>query len=292
MPRRLHDGDFPHAAYGVDTSAIPDYVDPFMAYRAWHWTEQGLTSLNGAVWTPGQAFVATCNIYVQSLTRAHDHATLTGDVAPLLEVEEHPVPNEGCTCGMYAGINDQHLEHINYIGKGIHGAVELWGRLYKHTLGWRAQYAYPKYFVIPPDMLPFEMNEIQRRMQVLIAFDVDIYLQIGKEARANCKKVPFWMKDYGYSQQGISHLVEHCQKWYDGSPRMRNLEINDRIAVLGEKGGIGTVIATEKHDDGEYALYQIFGTTVYRKRVKDIKWSDRNWRWETEGRGVTTTLTI
>ena len=49
---------------------------------------------------------------------------------------------------MYAGINMQHMIDINYIQRGIHGEVHLWGRLERCTLGWRAQFAYPKYFIV------------------------------------------------------------------------------------------------------------------------------------------------
>ena len=37
--------------------------------------------------------------------------------------KEHYVPDPTCTCGMYAGINMQHLIDINYIQRGIHGEV-------------------------------------------------------------------------------------------------------------------------------------------------------------------------
>ena len=65
------------------------------------------------------------------------------------------MPSEDCTCGMYAGINLQHLIDINYADQGIHGEVALWGRLQECSLGWRAQYAYPKFFIVPQDMFPY-----------------------------------------------------------------------------------------------------------------------------------------
>jgi hypothetical protein len=36
----------PHAKYGVNSTKVPDYVEPFVAYRAWQWHEDGITSLN------------------------------------------------------------------------------------------------------------------------------------------------------------------------------------------------------------------------------------------------------
>ena len=167
----------PHARYGVETDLgkTPDYVEPFVAYRAWNWTAEGVTSLNGVLWTPKVPFEATCteNRETQSMVSA----ATTDKTRAFWQKAVHPVPDPGCTCGMYAGINMQHLIDINYIRRGIHGEVYLWGRLYRHSLGWRAQYAYPKYFVVPTNVLPFKMEEIQERLKMLVEFDVDIYLQ-------------------------------------------------------------------------------------------------------------------
>ena len=181
---------------------MPDtYVEPFVAYRAWNWTAEGVTSLNGALWTPKVAFGATCH-YAADL-RSMRAAAIGSVAAEFWKSKSHQVPDPGCTCGMYAGINMQHLIDINYIRRGIHGEVHLWGRLYRHTLGWRAQYAYPKYFVVPANMIPFNVDEAQERLEALVEFDVDIYLQPDNEARVGQERIPLWMRDFGYSQQGI-----------------------------------------------------------------------------------------
>ena len=296
--------NLPHKKYGVDTSNIPDYLEPFVGYRAWNWDEEGITSLNNVRWAPKVAFVATCP-HVEETIRVYEeglqHAQLAGvtvvgfetDLLGRFESPEelraaHPVPNENCTCGLYSGINMEHLQHdTDYIHRGIHGEVSLWGRVYPHSLGWRAQYGYPKYFVVPPDMLPFTMREIQRKMESLIAYDVDIFLQADKVPSRDGKKIPFWVKDYGYSQQGIEFLCSNRAKWYADSPKIRNLAEGDRVVVLGENGGIGIV----KLIAGEDFWYNLFNPNVfYRKRIKDVKWSDRNWRWETTGVGVVTVI--
>jgi hypothetical protein len=55
--RAIRGGSLPHARYGVDLSKVPDtYIEPFVAYRAWNLTAEGVTSLNGALWTPKVAF--------------------------------------------------------------------------------------------------------------------------------------------------------------------------------------------------------------------------------------------
>jgi hypothetical protein len=300
--------NLPHKKYGVDTSNIPDYLEPFVGYRAWQWDEEGITSLNNVRWAPKVAFVATCprvEEHVQLLEEVRGNPAYPGIPVRLLAklrddaeiglyytAEDiraaHPVPNEQCTCGLYSGINMEHLQHdTDYIHRGIHGEVSLWGRVYPHSLGWRAQYGYPKFFVVPPDMLPFTMKEIQKKMESLIAYDVDIYLQVDKVPSRDGAKIPFWIKDYGYSQQGIDFLCTKRAQWYADSPKIRNLAEGDRVVVLGETGGIGIV----KLIEGEEFWYNLFNPNVfYRKRIKDVKWSDRNWRWETTGVGVVTVI--
>ena len=267
----------PHAKYGVDLAKVPDtYIEPFTAYRAWNWTSEGITSLNGALWTPKIAFEAVCS---QHPPYEHDHG-LEGGVCT---VSEHLVPDPDCTCGMYAGINMQHLIDINYIERGIHGEVALWGRLMRHTLGWRAQIAYPKYFVVPMNMVPHNMNEAQERLKILVEYDVDIYLQPDTTAKLGGETIPLWVRDYGYSQQGLSVLLEKRSKWYQEHPKAHQLAVGDRVAVFGNGGGIGIV----KEVCGNDMFYTLFSPDmVYRKTVKSVVWNDQNWRWETTGLGA------
>ncbi len=282
LARRSNRGALPHARYGVDLSKVPDtYVEPFVAYRAWNWTTEGLTSLNGALWTPRVAFEAKCHY---SADLCSMRAAAIGSVAAeIWESKSHQVPDLGCTCGMYAGINMQHLIDINYIRRGIHGEVHLWGRLMRHTLGWRAQFAYPKYLIVPSNMIPFDMTEAKRRLDMLTEFDVDIYLQPDREARVGQERIPLWVKDFGYSQQGLSWLVEKRKQWY-GNKVIPPLAVGDRVAVLGDLNGGGIGIVTEiKGDDMYYTMFS--PNVVYRKPVKEVLWDEKNWRWETSGLG-------
>ncbi|MGB7439304.1 MAG: hypothetical protein WBR26_05955 [Candidatus Acidiferrum sp.] len=285
MARRSSRGGrpLPHAQYGVDLAKLPDtYIEPFVAYRTWDWTAEGVTSLNGALWTPKVAFEATCH-YAADLCSMR--AAAIGSVAAeFWESKSHHVPGPGCTCGMYAGINMQHMIDINYIQRGIHGEVSLWGRLERNTKGWRAQYGYPKFFVVPVNMIPFRFDEAHERLKALVEFDVDIYLQPEGEARVGQEKIPLWIRDYGYSQQGISFLIEKRQKWYSGEKAVHPLAVGDRIAVLGgaNGGGIGVV----REIDGDEMYYTLFSLNVsFHKKVKDVVWNERNWRWETKGTG-------
>ena len=281
--RAKRGGTLPHVHYGVDLPKVPDtYIEPFTAYRAWNWTAEGVTSLNGAVWTPKQAFEATCP-RTEDL-RSMRAAAPTMATKKFWDEHSHPVPDPSCTCGMYAGMNMKHLIDIGYIDRGIHGEVSLWGRLYRHTLGWRAQHAYPKFFVVPSNMVPFRFDEAQERLETLVEFDVDIYLQPEREARVGQERIPLWIRDYGYSQQGISFLIEKRQKWYSGEKVVHTLAVGDRVAVFSDINGGG--IAVVKEIDGDEMYYTLFSqNVVYHKKVKDVQWNERNWRFETSGLG-------
>jgi hypothetical protein len=255
-------GSLPHAKCGIGPPRVPDtYIEPFVAYRAWNWNAEGITSLNGTLWTPKVAFEAT-----------------TAQCG-----QDHPVPDPCCHCGMYAGIDMQHLIDINYIQRGIHGEVSLWGRLHRHTLGWRAQFAYPKHFIVPAKMVPFDITQAKRRLDMLTEFGIDIWLQPEREARVGQEKIPLWIPDYGYSQQGLSWLVEKRKQWY-GNRVIHPLAVGDRVAVLGDMDGGGIGIVQEIEGDDMY--YTMFNANVvYRKPVKEVLWNEKNWRWETTGLG-------
>jgi hypothetical protein len=276
--------NLPHARYGVGLPKVPDaYVEPFTGYRAWNWTTEGVTSLNGEVWTPKVAFEAKCP-YADDLRSIKAAAPNTPAAKKFWDRHAHPVPDPSCTCGMYAGINMQHLVGINYIQRGIHGEVSLWGRLYRHTLGWRAQFAYPKFFVVPANMVPFRFDQAQERLKALVEFDVDIYLQPDREARVGQERIPLWIREYGYSQQGISFLIEKRQKWHSGEKAVHTLAVGDRIAVFSDVNGSGIGVA--KQIDGDDMYYTLSGPhVIYHKKIKDIVWNERNWRWETNGTG-------
>ena len=47
-------------------------------------------------------------------------------------------------------------------------------------------------------------------------------------------------------------------------------------------GGIGVV----REIDGDEMYYTLFSPNViFHKKVKDVVWNERNWRWETSGLG-------
>lgn len=287
MPRRsIRDGGRACSLHNAHyLSKVPDtYVppEPFTAYRAWDWCDEGVKSLNGALWTPKEAFEARCP-YAKDLQSMKFAAPKTPEAKKFWDKHTHHVPDAKCTCGMYAGINMQHMIDINYIERGIHGEVSLWGRLMRHTLGWRAQFAYPKFFIVPANMIPIKAKEAQERLNTLIEFDVEIHLQPEREARVGQQTIPLWTPDYGYSNQGVQFLIQRWKKW-DCTKITHTLKAGDRIAVFSNVNGGGIGIVTEIV--GEEMYYTMFSPNViYHKKVKDVVWNERNWRWETSGTG-------
>jgi|SRR5208282_2203829 len=242
----------------------PDYISPFTAYRTWHWEPDGtLLSLNRARWVPNEAHVAKCN-------KNHPHES----------------PSRDCTCGIYAAKHWKHLIDIGYAEYGIHGEVALWGKIEECRLGYRAQHAYPKFFVVLPNMLTADMCETERKMKGLIAFDVDIFVQAGNKNTPDTKKIPLWVKDFGYSAQGISFLATCIQRIYSfKDDRPEDLpEIGERLCITNK--GISVVkMATEKE-----VTVILYNQTVCRIPRDRVTWSRENNRWESDTTGVSTSL--
>ena len=53
-----------------------------------------------------------------------------------------PVPDAGCTCGLYAVHEPDALRRTR--DPAVIGTVALWGRVVEHAHGYRAEYAYPQ----------------------------------------------------------------------------------------------------------------------------------------------------
>jgi hypothetical protein len=144
--------------------------------------------------------------------------------ATKLQVPEHQSPLESCSCGIYA------LKETSRCLGDIYGEVYLWGKVIEHEDGWRAQFAYPRSFVVrlgseygdflltgrwprarrnpifsdPPALISKE--EIQFRLRSLTSYGVDILL--GKDD-LNSDTVPLWGARSGYDQEGLD-LAWRC----------------------------------------------------------------------------------
>jgi two-component system, NarL family, nitrate/nitrite response regulator NarL len=157
---------------------VPDYVSPIVAYRVWHWDGSKLRSLNGEPWCPRQPLAARC-------TRVSDR---------------HQAPQMACTCGIYAAKRLDQLRQLGSAGIRIYGEVCLWGTVVEHELGWRAQFAYPKSWVLPFETIPLSMDDVMPLLQALGVFGVDIFAS-DREA-----SVRLWTKDSGQDSAGLEWL--------------------------------------------------------------------------------------
>src|SRR5579863_974109 len=119
---------------------VPDYILPVVGFRVWQWDAAGLKSLNGERWVAGQPLSAAC--------RAAVSASISGLSKSAHNFAE--LPDFNCTCGVYAARTTEHLRQCGYKKFGVHGEVYLWGTVIEHERGWRAQFAYPKTFVLAP----------------------------------------------------------------------------------------------------------------------------------------------
>jgi len=189
---------------------VPDYISPVVAYRAWQLDANGLRSLSGEPWHPSRPLAASCRA---SVRRTAHHF--------------HEAPEMNCTCGIYAAKSHADLRTAGYAGFGIHGEVYLWGTVVEHELGWRAQYACPKNFFLPLEMLPVSMSMLEPRLKTLAAFGCDIHL-IGREGN-----MPLWVKGSGYEAATLDLLVQRCKTWYAVRQQERRIKRGDRVAILG-----------------------------------------------------------
>jgi hypothetical protein len=227
---------------------IPDLISPIIGWRIWRWDNAGLKSLNGKRWSPGKALAAKCGA-----GNAHD---------------AHEPPQAGCTCGVYAAKSREHLRQLGYEGRGIRGEVHLWGTVVEHELGWRAQFAYPKRLVLPPELIPSDTKEMESRLGALAAYDTDIFINRGGQS------IPLCRRGSGFDAAGLDYLIGKRTQYYARRQRDRTLMSGDRVAVLGR--GIAVV---EHADDREvYAL--LSNRTMVRMRRKEIVWDECNMRWE------------
>jgi hypothetical protein len=233
---------------------IPDYISPVIAYRVWQWDSAGLKSLNNERWLPGEALQAKCRAGVALA---------------------HGAPGDCCSCGVYAAKDFDHLRRIGYLHYGVHGEVYLWGTVVEHKLGWRAQYAYPKSIILPPDTIPFKMSEVESRLGPLLLYAVEISI-----ASAASAPIPLWSKRSGYNEAGLECLLEKRKRWYSYREEEHKIKSGDRVAVLGQ--GIG-VVTFANGDDVHVVMWNKVALRISSKRVA---WNQQNWRWEADGTGT------
>lgn len=224
----------------------PDYISPVVGYRVWQWDATGLKSLNGLGWYPGEAFTAECR--TQGCRQA---------------------PQSNCTCGVYAAKTLYHLRRIGYTQDRFQGEVCLWGTVVEHEDGWRAQFAYPKNFIVPLSMVPIGMSSVESWLAKLAGYGCDIFVDGDNGA------VPLWRGGSGIDANGLDLLVQRCSAWYARRMEERRIKRGDRIAVLGH--GIAVV---EQADNNQ--VQAVLGNrSVLRIERNEVVWCERYTRWET-----------
>jgi len=229
--------------------SVPDYISPIVGWRVWRWDAAGLSSLNGKRWPPGQPLAAKCGA-----GNAHD--------------AQEP-PQTGCTCGVYAAKNREHLRNMGYHRYGICGEVHLWGTIVEHELGWRSQFAYPKTLFLPPDLIPSDTKEMEARLKTLAAYDIDIFMLGGG------RRIPLCRKGSGFDAAGLDYLIGKRTEYYVRRQRDRTLMKGDRVAVLGRG------IAVVEHADDTEVQALLRNRITLRIAKREIRWDQRNTRWET-----------
>jgi hypothetical protein len=229
-----------------------------VGYRVWHWGAAGLKSLNGIHWLPGKPLSAACGIALsRTIAGRAEHGYVT-----------HEAPHEDCTCGVYSAKSLDHLRTFGYMQYGIYGEVWLWGTVVEHEAGWRAQYAYPKNFTLPLDMVPLSMGAAESRLTTLAAYGCDIFVG-GKQ-----NDVPLWFSQTGYQAEGVDLLAQRSKDWYARRKEERRIKPGDRIAILGR--GIAVV---ESADENQVRA-QLWNRSLLRIERKGICWDEQNIRWE------------
>lgn len=196
----------------------------------------------------------------------------------------HEAPAHNCRCGIYAGKHWEHLIEIGYAGYGIHGEVSLWGRIEECTLGYRAQYAYPKFFVVPPNMLCLDMVETEQKMKFLTDFNVDIFVAADNKTEKSIEKIPLWVPDFGYSAQGIAFIGERIQRMYSYRDEQcfADPKVDERLAIKGK----GIAIVESFSRARKEVVARLWNQMCCRIPRESVVWNRQNNRWESDTAGT------
>lgn len=120
--------DRPHAY--SSSAQTPDSTEPIVGWRRWHVRQEGTQAWlapmfqGESVWPVRHPMRAVCG----KPQRFHESARPVG-IAP------------HCDCGIHAY---HHPWQMSVAAPFVMGSVFLWGRVFCHQHGYRAEYAYPK----------------------------------------------------------------------------------------------------------------------------------------------------
>jgi hypothetical protein len=105
----------------------PLSLEPIVGWRVW-----GLDRVGGA-------------LTLRSVTRPSYWPAKDVMVATCIRHRAWTVPDENCTCGLYAAASPDYLASsgVLRVGSSIVGTASMWGRVIEHTRGARSRFAYP-----------------------------------------------------------------------------------------------------------------------------------------------------
>lgn len=212
--------DTPKSQIGAALDApIPDVVAPIVGYRAWKWDTQGLHSLRGIDWPAGGHVTAEClaSKFNWLSQRAYHAATNWGDgeADPPTRCNNSPsdpVPDDqpdlihgeyGCGLYAYATLEDAWKNlHADSPNTTIIGEVELWGKVWPHEKGYRAEHARVKALYRTPNDDGKNVVEIADVLADHYGVEVkDMPLgqdqRVALEIEANDERHTRWMASYG-----------------------------------------------------------------------------------------------
>lgn len=125
---------------------VPDYCEPIIGWRFWHYHDgEGLrlVSNGGFLWQPFQKAIASHHAHA-------DSPAYTCRSSPCRHGDAEG--GYGWGCGFYAlktreGLLRWLVGSHHFYSKCVIGTVKLWGRVEFHREGYRAEFAYPERLV-------------------------------------------------------------------------------------------------------------------------------------------------
>lgn len=148
----------------LDTTVIPDQINAVVGWRAWRVRDNKLCSITQKYfWYPHE--IADANTWVLPRDIAKRMKQERGYV---ISVDDKPITGlfPDYSHGIYAWKTRLQAKSygINIIPfyRGIIGEIYLWGRVFEHKDGYRAEFAYPKSFLVRG---PFSYFRAKRLMK-------------------------------------------------------------------------------------------------------------------------------
>lgn len=126
---------------------VPDYIEPFEAWRVWRIVRRGREYSLGSLvqrvlWPAGRVFTADC-------------LRTRGPFSLVRRRRPHEAPCPECECGIYAATLDTAAQYLTDAPLGgvarVLGRVRLWGTVVECERGFRASHAYPSRMYLPAD---------------------------------------------------------------------------------------------------------------------------------------------